>query len=313
MTTAPHRQHGAARLDAAMGRLRRVAPRPAGRARCALDVALAGTVASPWPEVAWRASRLTNTGFPVELAWSSRDAAIRWTAEAAGPEVAERDRLDAALAVLGRLGVEAKLPAWLRSRQAREPRFGAWLGGRHDGERDSYKLYVDVTGFTLPSGWLEPSLLDAIPPRVAWRMVGVGSDVELVEVYGRLRRPAVWEIERLLIRCGLDPAPLIDLVVELKGPRRDDALLPGTGGLSLATQAGRSLAVGAFVHAGPWLGGEPAVTRAVRRAAERHGWDTTIYEAALGPDEPSGPGRQGILGFGVAADNEPWMQIGVRP
>jgi len=303
----------AAPLDLAFARLRPVAPEAVRRAERALGTALAGLRRSCWPEIAWGASRLTNTGYPVEMSWSSRDASVRWTAEVAGPETPEAKRLNAALRVLAGLGVETGVPDWLMSHPGQALRFGAWIGGRHDAERDRYKLYIDMAGADLPADLVRSLANWSIPARVVWRMAGMDAASGAVELYGRLARPQIWEVERLLARCGRDASGVIDLAAGLTGLPAGDYLLPGTAGLSLTTMAGRLHVVSFFVQAGPLIGGDVAVARKIRKLARRHGWDTVIYEALLGDDAPSRPGRHGMIGFGVAGQGNPWMQVGLRP
>jgi len=313
MTFAARIAPEAAPLDAALTRLRPVAPQAARRASRALGAALSNMRRSRWPEIAWRASSLTNTGFPVEMSWSSRDTSVRWTSEASGPETPEGEKLGNALDVLQGLGVNTGVPDWLMPQPGQALRFGAWVGGRHDGERDRYKLYVDMAGAELPAELLRPSILHSIPSRVIWRMAGIDGSAGTVELYGRVQRPEIWEIERLLIRCGLDSASVIDLASHLTGRPCDEYLLPGTAGLSLATLDGRLVAAGFFVQAGPVLGGDEAVSRKLRELAKRYGWDTAIYEAMLGNGAPDKPGRHGMIGFGVSEDGKPWLQVGLRP
>lgn len=312
MTFAARIAPEAAPLDAAFTRLRPVVPHAARQARRALGAALDGMRRSRWPEIAWKASSLTNTGYPVEMSWSSRDASVRWTSEASGPDTPENERLTHAMEVLQGLGVNTGVPDWLMPQPGQELRFGAWVGGRHDGERDRYKLYVDMAGTELPAELLRPSILHSIPSRVVWRMAGVDG-TGTVEFYGRLQRPEIWETERLLIRCGLDASAVVDLAAHLTGRRCDEYLLPGTAGISLATLDGRLVAAGFFVQAGPVLGSDEAVSRRLRELASRYGWDTAIYEAMLGNGAPDSSGRHGMIGFGVAEDGRPWLQVGLRP
>jgi hypothetical protein len=312
MTFADRIAPEAAPLDAALTRLRPVAPHAARRARRALGAALDGMRRSRWPEIAWKASSLTNTGFPVEMSWSSRDASVRWTSEASGPDTPEGERLGNAMQVLQGLGVNTGVPDWLVPQPGQELRFGAWVGGRHDGERDRYKLYVDMAGTELPADLLRPSILHSIPSRVIWRMAGIDG-TGTVEFYGRLQRPEIWETERLLIRCGLDAGAVIDLASRLTGRPCDEYLLPGTAGLSLTTLDGHLVAAGFFVQAGPMLGSDAAVSDKLRDLAKRYGWDTAIYEAMLGNSAPDKSGRHGMIGFGVTEDGRPWLQVGMRP
>lgn len=296
-------------LSGVLSRLRRIAPRAASRAEQALSAALAATRASSWPEVAWSASNLTNTGFPVEWSWSSRDASLRWTAETAAPETPEHERLACALRVLRELGVDADVPPWLLAPRGADLRFGAWLGGRHDHDGDHYKLYVEVTDAEIPRRLAG----EAVPARTVWRMAGLDAGAGVLELYGKLPRPEVWEIERLLAAHGLDARPAIELARRLTPWRDGDVPLSRTAGLSLALTGNRVIAAALLVHASPLLGGDAAVACKLRALAAEHRWDTTLYDAILGDDTLQRPGRHGMVALGVGADGSTWMQIGLRP
>ena len=71
----------------------RVVPRAAAQARVVLNRVSADLAASAWPEMAFRFSSLTNTGFPVEFAWSSRDPSLRFAFEVAPAETPDENRL----------------------------------------------------------------------------------------------------------------------------------------------------------------------------------------------------------------------------
>ncbi|MFI8930567.1 hypothetical protein ACIG3E_23160 [Streptomyces sp. NPDC053474] len=109
----------------------------------ALDEAVARLEASAWPEVAGSWSRLTPSGFPIEVTVLP-DRTWQWAAEVAGPELPEPARLDLALRLLE--GTGSPLPSATRqalvSHQAgQDLRFGAWIAGR--GER--LKVYAELT------------------------------------------------------------------------------------------------------------------------------------------------------------------------
>jgi hypothetical protein len=313
MTLAARIAPEAAPLDRAFARLQPLAPDAVRHALRGLGAALEGLRRSCWPEIAWRSSGLTNTGYPVELSWSSRDAALRWTAEVTGPETPEAARLNAAVGALAGMGVAIKLPDWLAPQPGRRLRFGAWIGGRHDAAGDRYKLYIDMAGADLPARLVRSLNLWAVPARIRWRMAGLDAAGGGMELYGRLQRPEIWEVERLLSRCGGDAPAVIALAAALSGSSGSEYLLPGTAGLSLATMAGGRHAVSFFVQAGPLIGGDAQIARKIRQLARRHGWDTALYEALLGDGAPGRPGRHGIIGFGAAAEGVPWLQVGLRP
>lgn len=301
-------------LDAALTCMGRDRPQAVRSARKALSAALASTERSCWPEIAWRASSLTNTGFPVELSWSSRDTSVRWTAEATGPETPEAERLNAAISVMRDLGSDINtVPDWLTPQPGQRLRFGAWVGGRHDANEDRYKLYVDLSGTELPTWLLPPTIQHALPSRIVWRMAGVYAETGVVELYSRLAKPKIWEIEWLLIHSGLDSTAIIDLASRLTNRPYDDYLLSGTAGFSLTILDGRLHAAGCFVNSSSLLGNDSAVAGKIRELAHHYGWNTQIYEAILGNGEPEKPGRHGMIGVGITADGNPWMQVGLRP
>ncbi|MFT4102036.1 MAG: hypothetical protein QM674_13555, partial [Burkholderiaceae bacterium] len=144
--------------------------------------ALRPVMDSPWPEVAWRFGLLTATGYPVELAWASRDAALRWTCEVAGPQTPEADRLP-----LAAKAAHVDVEPWAALQRGRRLRYGAWLGARQlDGERRT-KVYLELpAGSLAPGPWapagraLERGVLD-----LSWRMAGVNDDGS-VELYARV-------------------------------------------------------------------------------------------------------------------------------
>lgn len=122
---------------------------------------LAPLRASAWPDVAWRASRLTSDGFPVEFAFSNRDGRLRMTFEPAGPECDERQKLDRALDLLALLdepGISAdELAIWKEIQGAAPLRWGAWFGLRQAGKRVSAKVYVEIPrGIPVPQEWQHP-------------------------------------------------------------------------------------------------------------------------------------------------------------
>ena len=99
----------AAVLDT-LSRLRGVVPDATDEATAWLEHVLAPLAASQWPEAAWRFSRLTNTGMPVEFAWSSRDAAVRWPLRfgAAGGKSGHHHAPTFRIDIHGRAGASAR-------------------------------------------------------------------------------------------------------------------------------------------------------------------------------------------------------------
>ncbi len=88
---------------------------------------------STWPEMVQQWSRLTPSGFPIELTVTDADPLLRWSAEVAGPEIDEAQRLNLVAGVLAEAGqpVAAPVLAALQAMQdGRDLQYGAWIGGR---------------------------------------------------------------------------------------------------------------------------------------------------------------------------------------
>ncbi|WP_182883795.1 hypothetical protein [Microbispora sp. H10949] len=157
-----------------------------------LDAAVTRLEESTWPEVVTRWSRLTPSGFPVELTIGGD--AFRWTAEVAPPEVADSARLDLAVAILAAHGqaLDPALAGALRHAQAGAGlRFGAWIGGRESPARagsSRLKLYADIPPEFPPPGLPVPSSFPwgLLPYGARARMLGVEPARGRTEVYVRL-------------------------------------------------------------------------------------------------------------------------------
>lgn len=288
----------------------------ARRAERAIACALAGVQRSVWPQVAWRSSRLTGTGYPLEFAWSSRDAAIRWTAEVAGPERPLSERLPA---VLDRLRELTNAPVSLSQEwldlSGRAQRFGAWLGGRHDGDADRFKIYVETPpgeGSSQIERFLGSVAAD-VPTRILWRMAGIDAHAGRTEFYGRVQRLERWEMTRLFEGCGFDPGPLYALTEAVVPYAPSESFLPGSSGLSLTVgNDGKVVSLGWFGFVRFLLGDDERTACVLRTIMERHDWPLDLYDALLGPT-PSGAFRHGFVGLGTAANGEVWMQLGLQP
>lgn len=309
-------------VAATLRRLRAVLPAQADAAQALLTRLLAPVAASVWPEMAWRFSSLTNTGLPVEFAWTSREAAVRWTAEVAAPETGDGERLAIAACALGwprgssPAGPSptdsssadpslADLAPWLQHQRDCALSFGAWASARHGEGPATVKLYADLPSGRLPAAWagrhrlLNSSLL-------FWRMAGINPDGS-VEFYARshdLDREALGGLARSLLG---DDAPLLGKLAALMA----DAELPRPSGLSIALSAnGEARALTWFTFAKA-LFRDDAQAGAVLRGLGS-GVSAQVYEAlASGPED--GRWRHGMVGIGADIAGNAWVQCGIRP
>ena len=286
-------------------RLRGVVPDAAGEAAAWLQRVLDPITASQWPEAAWRFSRLTNTGMPVEFAWSSRDTAVRWTAEVAAPETADAQRLARAAAWLD---WPLDPQPWLHMQRSRKLKYGAWLGARHSPANAhrpvSTKLYVEVpSGATLPGRDAHPLLRSET---LIWRMIGLNADGSR-EYYARGAELDLRCIDAMAKAVCGDGTVLTALATRLTGGHE----LPRPSGISLTLAADSTpLALTWFTFAKAIFRDDGAVSAWLREQAQ--GTSAQLY-AALAAGAADGHWRHGMIGVGIDAQGAGWVQCGLRP
>lgn len=300
----PYSTNGAvlpAPVAATLQRLRAVLPAQADAAGALLTRALAPLVASRWPDVAWSFSSLTNTGLPVEFAWTSREAAVRWTAEVAEPEADDATRLQRAAELLD---WRDDLQPWLDHQRGARLKFGAWASARH-GDGFAAKLYADLPAGRLPPHWRgRHRLFDS--NLLFWRMCGVNPDGS-VECYARADELDLAAL-RAFARAALgDDTALLQRLLRLL-PADD---LPRPSGISLALSAqGQVRALTWFTFAKAMFRDDAEVERRLRDHGE--GVSAQVY-AALAAGPADGRWRHGMIGVGADIAGNAWVQCGVRP
>ncbi len=290
----------AAPVEATLQRLQTVAPASSDTARTWLETVLDPLSASVWPEMAWCFSRLTNTGMPVEFAWSSREAAVRWTAEVAAPEIDNAQRLSLAAALLP---WSLELQPWLRAQQNAALKYGAWIGGRHKPDTAT-KLYVELdSGASFPGCDTHPLLRS---DGLLWRMAGLNADGSR-EYYARGPSLDLQRIDAMSRMVADDNADFLALVKTLT----DGHDLPRPSGISLVLAPdGRPLAFTWFTFAKAIFRDDDAVSACLRPFATG---DAARMYTALSSGARDGRWRHGMIGAGVDARGATWVQCGLRP
>jgi hypothetical protein len=209
---------------------------------------------SAWPEMVNRWSRLTPTGFPIELTVTDADSILRWATEIAGPEIADAYRLGLVAMHLASAGQPVP-PPLLEALQAlqrgRDLQYGAWLGGRAIANAPSrFKLYGEIpAGVPFHAIPLPPALRDAIahaPNGARPRMLGVEPARGRIEIYVRLPTLDPDDLRPLLRAAG--HAHGLD-ALEHRLPDGQRRLAGRRLGISLATGATESVEVALFVSA----------------------------------------------------------------
>ncbi len=292
----------------------RVVTRAAEQARFVLNRVSADLAASAWPEMAFRFSSLTNTGFPVEFAWSSRDPSLRFTFEVAPAETPDENRLPKALKFLAELGVEGFHAAHdLQKAQIGVPlSFGAWVGARCSGVHESYKIYVEMPPGSANDAWVQ-SILDtaAIPlrvPSLVWRMAGLDAEGG-IELYARAPNLDSTTLRALVLQLSADPNTFL---VPMRGLVRQEGP-PTASGVSFAFDAcGAFAGLTLFVFAKHLYASDSCARVALLALGKAYGVDTVLYEA-LCEGEEDGRWRHGMIGIGLQRGGAVWLQAGLRP
>jgi hypothetical protein len=221
---------------------------------------------SAWPEMVERWSRLTPTGFPLEITVTDADPLLRWTTEIAGPEIVDAHRLDLVAMRLASAGQPVPPPV-LEALQAAQRgcdlQYGAWLGGRAiDNTRSRFKLYGEipagVSGHKIP---LPPPLQEAIthaPDGPLPRMIGVEPARRRIELYLRLPTLDLDDLRPLLSAAG--HAQGLD-VIERSLPDGKRRLAGRRLGISLAIGDTEAIEVALFVSARSLFPAAPEMLR----------------------------------------------------
>lgn len=296
-------------LAALLDRAASVHPAQADRARSELAVTLGATRSSRIGALAWRASCLTPSRYPVEVAVTSARAELRTVVDVVAPEGDRRSALTAVLGLAGVFGAPGLPPDTLRAIRAHQLdlplRFGAWLGSRHEATRTRHKVYVE-TGAT-SQAW---SLVDLLAPdarRVLSnlgpiRFLGLpldGSDG--VEVY--IRPPELDEhlLGACLGRAGLGRFVPTMTAAMAGGPA--SALSGRNHGVSAFVSGGVVVAVAGFTFAHHRHRSDARVRRAVLARATEEQWPSLgLYESVSRPlSAPRPMGRPVHTAFSVVA------------
>ena len=271
---------------------------------------------SPWADVAWRFSRLMAGGSPIEFVFSSKDTALRYTVEVAGPELSEHARVDAACDLLGRLGhpvPAAELVREWRNLQAGFAlKWGAWVGVRYGSTGERVKIYVEA-----PRGMRASSVPKAAHPPLA------GSRLHMIGYEPALGREELYFSRVLTDRCELET---LLQVVEWSGQRQ--ALLAGftdvcgmpveslrrwvTLGYSIACQGEtESVALALFVRTKAVVGGAPALRRKLLKWQFQSGSWIGPYRDLVGPIPDQDLPDHGILTLGLGTGSDLDLRVGI--
>lgn len=302
------------------------APASVQEAGAVLQILLREIYDSPEP-AAWHFSRLTGDGFPVEFAFTTTDVDIRYTAEIADLRIPADERLVLACQRLRLLG-QPEIPASLLEllSQAQKDKvlsYGAWVGGRHSPQGNTFKLYTELPEMALEH--YQP-LLESL--QIPWphladrplspRMFGYNLTSGRVEVYYRVPKLEVYHLARLTAPCQLSErsCELQHFLEKAYGYPLFEKLPGGSVGISYSYSPDRSSAIFTlFMFARTFWGGDASIRRKLSILAEKYGWDVTLYQRITAPLAARNTWNtyHGLLGFVMAPGTPISISLGVRP
>ncbi|MBO0981705.1 hypothetical protein [Microbacterium sp. SD291] len=264
-------------------------PAQADLARHELETTLAAIRTSRIGDLAWSASCLTPSRYPVEVAVTSARAELRTVVDVVAPEGDRRTAFGAVLelsAAFGAAGPPAESRRAIEEHQRGLPlRFGAWLGSRHEQTRTRHKVYVE-TG-SAGDAW---RLVDRLAPGARRVLSGLGpirflglplDGSDGVEVY--VRPP---ELDDDVLAACLGRADLGDFA-----DRMSAAMTGGAGRLrgrnhvvSASVLGGAVVAVAGFTFAHHRFRLDHRVRREMLARADAEQWPSrALYESVSRP------------------------------
>jgi hypothetical protein len=303
-------------------------PALAARVRGATGVLLGDLARSEHPR-AFSSACLAPAGIPLEWGFTSDDAAVRYTVEAAPPELDPGMRLAHAEELVARLGAKPMAPdlrALLAGFQRRGAlRYGAWIGGRHDEAGDRYKLYAEVPREAAEEAERLLDTLHGSPPTLKQpagvvQLVGVDLSSDRIELYHRVEHLRPLDLRTLLARVGagerheevkglLSEMYRLPLHLELPGP------VSGFSYSMIRGQPAEEAVFTFFSFARSLCGPDGRVRTATLALARRRGWDFSLYERMSEPVQGSNAplSRHGLFAISVRRGQPAAASIALSP
>jgi hypothetical protein len=284
--------------------------------------------------LAWGFSTLTGDGFPLEIAFTTADAHLRYTVDPGGPDLPPAQRLANAAELLAELGRALQphrleeLKTWQSAASAEELRYGAWVGVRHSVKSlsDRFKLYVEIpASVPLPKNLLVAAHLNPplrLPERaVQLRMLGLDAETGQEEYYYRVNDLSSIMLPQLLVPAGLRARAdeLLNFVELAYGHslREPDARIPGESvGFSYAVSPeGNPVAFTLFLFTHLIWGGDMHIRERFCERLQSAGLDSQPYWHITAPLAECDRYQtyHSLLGFVLAGDAPIHLSLGLRP
>ncbi|AEE49394.1 hypothetical protein [Haliscomenobacter hydrossis] len=232
-------------------------------------------------------SRLTNQGYPLELAYVWPARSFRFTADLL-PGALPLARLQHSLNYIGgisnpqQLRLVERLEGWLGKYGGK---YGAWVGGRCNQNQMHYKLYVEVAKNAPWQEWEEEIVGSActVVPGLRLVMIGIDPVSAEVEFYYRMDGLNLPALRSLQLRYQLpDRSPEMTQMLHAICQRHIRFEIPSANlGYSVSFNTKQEAqAFTLYSIANSMLGEDVRIRSNVLRLGQDLGWDMDLYQLA---------------------------------
>jgi hypothetical protein len=301
------------------------APEPVHRARSALNTILSENRLTAWSEVAWCASSLSPSGYPVQFIVGP-ESCIEYLSDVGAPETPASEKLAHALRIFDSLGVDAPPRAWTDAfgvaQRGAQLRTGAWLRGRHGPSADEYTLYIEVpadagAAAALLARVLPSELVTAVIALGRLESIGVEPNTGRIDLICACSATYAEALEPAMRRFGLEDRAGDLLSLVSRTPARPAALPLGGGLLGRAVSI-RGSDAERFMLIAParrLLGRDRDARRRLLELADEEGWDLSSYADLTRPLEFDPPRTRlhGLIAWSVGGVVAPALRVAIAP
>ena len=323
-------------IRAALEAILHSAPEARERVSAALRVLLRGAYAANTPE-AWKFSRLTGDGFPLEFTFSTADTHLRYAADPGALALPVTERLAEAIERMDELGqapcafqVLDYLKTW-QQEATDNLSYGAWVGGRHpvkqaDGNgilEDRFKLYAEIPATPWESHLTFIRKYLDLPPRllerpVQLRMVAMEPSTGRIEFYFRIHHLETGVLPLLLRPAGLQQrsVELADFIEQAYGHPLSERIPGGSVGFSYSLIPGsKTIVFTLFLFTRLLWGGDARIRSRFAERLRTAGQDPSAYWRFSAPlaERDVYQTYHGLIGLAMAPQAPIQLTLGVRP
>ncbi len=260
-------------------------------------------------------STLTGDGLPLELAFSTAVADVRYTLDFVHVEASARlTYLNRVLSERSRRAIPAEFHLLIEQTATRHLKYGAWLGCRHSNTGTRYKLYIESCPQMKVT---RSSQHDHIRQYGKLCMLGLQPHSGSVEYYYRCPHLEGWQVDRICRDLGgprVDAGFINEKISEAYGSKIIGQYPSQNTGISLAFCGDDCVGISLFFFAGTILGGDRRARIKILSLGDKYGWDLACYEAMTRPlsERHSINTYHGLVSFAFSGDSYN-LGVGVRP